>query len=338
MLPRRLRHTAAMRNLFQETRFSMKQLIYPLFIIEGQNIKQEISSMPQQFQFSVDKLATEIQELVNLGISSVLLFGIPQHKDEKGSENWNPKGIIPQAIQEIKRVAPQMLVITDVCCCEYTTSGHCGLLASGHTHLPDGYVLNEETLTILADVALVHAQAGADMVAPSAMMDGQVKAIRQKLDGNGFSHLPIFSYAVKYASAYYGPFREAAQGAPKFGDRKTHQMNIANVQEALKEAELDILEGADILMVKPALAYLDVIRAIKTAYPHIPLGAYNVSGEYAMVKAAAEKGWLDEDKIVLENLTAIFRAGADVVITYHAKKIAELMGGQGDQGDQGGQG
>jgi porphobilinogen synthase len=321
VFPRRLRHSAAMRELFQETRFSVKQLIYPLFIIEGTDIRREISSMPGQFQFSVDRLEAEILELVDLGISSVLLFGIPNHKDEKGSENWNPQGIIPQAIQEIKRICPTMLVITDVCCCEYTTHGHCGILSSGHTHLPDGYVLNDETLAILADVALVHAQAGADMVAPSAMMDGQVKAIRQKLDGNGFSHLPIFSYTVKYASAYYGPFREAAQGAPQFGDRKTHQMNIGNVQEALKEAELDILEGADVLMVKPALAYLDVIRAVKTAYPHIPLGAYNVSGEYAMVKAAAEKGWLDEKKIVMENLTAIFRAGADVVITYHAKSV-----------------
>lgn len=322
---RRLRHTPTLRNLFQETRFSVAQLIYPLFVVEGTGIRKAIPSMPDQFQLSPDQLVAEVEILQRLGISSVLLFGIPQHKDEQGSENWNPKGVIPQAIRIIKQYAPEMMVITDVCCCEYTSHGHCGILACGHTHLPDGYVLNEETLAVLAKVAVVHAQAGADMVAPSAMMDGQVRAIRTALDTNGFHHLPIFSYSVKYASAYYAPFRDAAQGAPQFGDRKTHQMQVANLQEALREAQMDIEEGADVLMVKPALAYLDVLQLLKKTYPEMPLGAYNVSGEYAMVKAAAQNGWIDGDKIMMENLTAMFRAGADVVITYHAKEVARCL-------------
>jgi porphobilinogen synthase len=262
-----------------------------------------------------------------LGIPAVILFGLPAQKDPVGTENFAENGIIQQAIRAIKKELPELVIVTDVCLCEYTDHGHCGVLNTDidlllNEHLPEGYVLNDETLDVLGQVAVSHAQAGADIVAPSGMMDGMVAAIRKALDDFGFEHLPIMSYTVKYASAFYGPFREAADGAPKFGDRKTHQMDPANAKEALREAALDVAEGADFLMVKPALAYLDVIYRLKTQFPELPLVAYNVSGEYAMIKAAAEKGWLDEKTAVLETLLSIKRAGADLIITYHAKDAA----------------
>ena len=257
---------------------------------------------------------------------AVLLFGLPGHKDAVGSAAFDPQAPVQRAVREIKRACPDLVVITDVCLCEYTDHGHCGILNHGdQPHLPEGYVLNDETLDVLVGVAVSHAAAGADIVAPSGMIDGMVAAIRSGLDGNGFDHIPIMSYSTKYASGFYGPFREAAQGAPKFGDRKTHQMDPANAREALRESELDVAEGADMLMVKPALAYLDVIRAVHDRYPELPLVAYNVSGEYAMVKAAAANGWLDEPRVTLEILTGIRRAGADLIITYHAKDVARWL-------------
>ncbi len=284
--------------------------------------------MPGVFQWSPDMLAEEAKEIFNLGIPSVILFGIPESKDPVGIENFSSEGIVQQGIRAIKQAVPEMIVITDVCLCEYTDHGHCGLLnlgAESNPNLPEGYVLNDETLPVLAKVAVSHAQAGADMVAPSGMMDGMVSAIRGALDQNRFEHIPVMSYAVKYASSFYGPFREAAQGAPKSGDRKSHQMDPANVREGLREAKLDIQEGADILMVKPALAYLDVINNLRQSFAEYPLAAYNVSGEYAMIKAAAEKGWLDERKTILEILLSIKRAGADLIITSHAKEAARWL-------------
>lgn len=275
--------------------------------------------MPGQYRLSVDQLAGEAREIAGLGIPGIILFGIPAEKDPVGRENYAADGIVQQAIRALKAEQPDLLVVTDVCLCEYTDHGHCGLLDR------QGNVLNDETLEILQMVALSHARAGADIVAPSGMMDGMVAAIRRELDGGGFTHLAIMSYAVKYASAFYGPFRDAAEGAPKYGDRRSHQMDPANAQEALREAMLDVAEGADFLMVKPALAYLDVIQRVKSAYPQMPLVAYNVSGEYAMIKAAAANGWLDEGAAVLEKLTSIKRAGADVIITYHAKEAARLL-------------
>lgn len=328
--PRRLRSSAALRRMVRETDLAPSDLIYPLFVTHGNDVRRPIPSMPGVFQLSVDQLAAEADELLSLNIPAVMLFGIPEEKDSVGLENFSDQGIIPQAIRALKQSAPELLVITDVCLCEYTDHGHCGLLNSGNgrrpsPHLPVDFVLNDETLPVLARVALAHARAGADVVAPSGMMDGMVLAIRRHLDENGFDHLPIMSYAVKYASGFYGPFRDAADGAPRFGDRKSHQMDPANVREALREAALDVAEGADFLMVKPALAYLDVIRQVHDSFPQLPLVAYNVSGEYAMIKAAAAQGWLDERTVVLETLLGMRRAGADLIITYHARDAAAWL-------------
>ena len=314
---RRLRRSEALRALIRETKVEIGDLVYPLFVVEGNKMKQEISSMPGLYRLSNDLLPEEIEEIAGLGIPAIILFGIPQKKDEAGSSAYHPKGVVQQAIRAIKKATPDLLVITDVCLCEYTSHGHCGIVT-------DGYVDNDKTLELLARTALSHAEAGADMVAPSDMMDGRVKAIRQALDGNGFQNIPILAYAAKYASAFYGPFREAAESAPQFGDRRSYQMDPPNWREALREVEQDISEGADIVMVKPALPYLDVIRKVRDTFNH-PLAAYSVSGEYAMVKAAAQQGWLDERGIVLEMLTAIKRAGADIIITYYAKEAARWL-------------
>jgi porphobilinogen synthase len=335
--PRRLRVSPQMRALVQETRLEVNDLIYPLFVTHGQGVRHEISSMPGVYNWSPDRLPDEIRSLADLGIPAVLLFGIPAQKDPVGMENFAPDGIVQQAIRAIKGTLPGMLVITDVCLCEYTDHGHCGILNVGgdrrpEPNLPEGYVLNDQTLEVLAKVAVSHAQAGADLVAPSGMLDGMVAAIRQGLDAASFEALPILSYSTKYASGFYGPFREAAQGAPKSGDRRSHQMDPANVREALRETALDVAEGADLLMVKPALAYLDVIRAVRESFPDLPLVAYNVSGEYAMVKAAAANGWLEEERVALEILTAIRRAGADRIISYHAKDAARWLGRTRDGG------
>jgi porphobilinogen synthase len=318
--------------MVRETTLSAEDFIYPLFVAHGNRVRRPISSMPGVAQLSVDEAVAEAQQCAELGIKAVLLFGIPAHKDPVGEENFADDGIVQQAIREIKRTLPDMVVVTDVCLCEYTDHGHCGLLNSSNGNLPhptleEGYVLNDETLAVLGDVALSHAHAGADIIAPSGMMDGMVASLRDVLDKHDFSHIPIMSYAVKYASSFYGPFREAAEGAPKFGDRKTHQMDPANVREALREAALDVEEGADFLMVKPALAYLDVIRQLRDHYPQLPLVAYNVSGEYSMVKAAAAQGWLDERSTAMEILTGIKRAGADLIITYYAKDAAAWLRG-----------
>jgi porphobilinogen synthase len=326
--PRRLRLSAGLRRMMKETVLSPSDFIYPLFVTHGTGVRKEISSMPGVFQWSPDLLSREVEEIANLGIPAVLLFGIPAVKDPVGEENYDPNGIVQQSIRRIKMAVPEMVVVTDVCLCEYTDHGHCGILNDGehaHPHLPEGYVLNDPTLEVLGRVALSHADAGADMVAPSGMMDGTVAAVRSALDAAQFEHLPILSYSVKYASGFYGPFREAAQGAPKFGDRRSHQMDPANVREALREAALDVEEGADMLMVKPALAYLDIIRQLHTQFPELPLAAYNVSGEYAMVKAAAAQGWLDERRTTMEILLGIKRAGADLIITYHAKDAARWL-------------
>jgi porphobilinogen synthase len=314
---RRLRRSEALRALIRETRVEVGDLIYPLFVVEGNKIKQEISSMPGQYRLSGDLLSKEVEDIAKLGIPAIILFGVPKKKDEVGSSAYHPKGVIQQAIRAIKKATPELLVITDVCLCEYTSHGHCGVVV-------DGYVDNDKTLELLAKTALSHAEAGADMVAPSDMMDGRVKAIRRALDENGFQNIPIMAYAAKYASAFYGPFREAAESAPQFGDRRSYQMDAPNWREALREVELDIAEGADIVMVKPALPYLDVISKVRDTFNH-PLAAYSVSGEYAMVKAAAQQGWLNEKKIVLEMLTAIKRAGADIIITYYAREAARWL-------------
>jgi porphobilinogen synthase len=310
---RRLRRTETLRALVRETQVNINDLVYPMFVVEGKRIKQEISSMPDVFRFSPDCLAKETAEIAGLGIPAVLLFGIPENKDETGSSSLHSEGVIQQAIRVIKKTAPELLVITDVCLCEYTSHGHCGIIV-------DGQIDNDQTLPLLAKMSLSHVEAGADIIAPSDMMDGRVKTIRQALDGSGFQHIPILAYTAKYASAFYGPFREAADSTPQFGDRRAYQMDPANVREALREAGQDIAEGADIIMVKPALAYLDVIRRIRNDC-NVPLAAYNVSGEYAMVKAAAQRGWLDERQVIMETLTAIKRAGADIILTYHAKDI-----------------
>lgn len=326
--PRRLRLNPQLRRMVRETSLAPVDFIYPLFVRHGQGIKEEITSMPDQYQWSVDMLAPEVNSIVELGIPAVILFGIPAEKDPVGMENFAPDGIIQRAVREIKQNAPELVVISDICLCEYTDHGHCGVLNLGegrNPNLPEGYVLNDETLEILGKTALSHCQAGADILAPSGMIDGMVGAIRGALDGADFEHIPILSYAVKYASSYYGPFREAAEGAPKFGDRKSHQMDPANTNEALREAALDINEGADMLMVKPALPYLDIVRRVKDTFPELPLAAYNVSGEYSMVKAAAARGWLDERSVVLETLTGIKRAGANLIITYHAKQAAAWL-------------
>jgi len=317
---RRLRRTDALRALFRETNVETGDLIYPLFVIEGNGVTEEIASMPGIFRYSVDLLPKEAEEIAKLGLPGVILFGIPRYKDELGSSAYHPEGIIQQAVQIIKGAVPELVVVTDVCLCEYTSHGHCGVVVNG-------YVDNDQTLELLAKTAVSHAQAGADIVAPSDMMDGRVRAIRQSLDKNGFHLVPIMSYAAKYASAFYGPFREAADSAPQFGDRRSYQMDSPNWREALREVEQDIAEGADIIMVKPALAYLDVLRKVRDTFRH-PLAAYNVSGEFAMVKAASQRGWLDEERAVLEILTAIKRAGADIIITYHAKEAAYWLSGR----------
>ena len=325
--PRRLRATPALRAMVRETELSAHDFIYPLFVRHGHG-RSEIRSMPGIHQLSVEEAVREAEIAVKSGVNAVILFGIPNRKDPVGLENFAENGIIQQAIRAIKKEIPELAVVTDICLCEYTDHGHCGILNTGEhfqASLPEGYVLNDPTLDVLAKVAISHAECGADILAPSGMMDGMVRAIRGALDQTGYENLPILSYAVKYASSFYGPFREAAEGAPKFGDRKSHQMDPANVREALREAALDVEEGADMLMVKPALAYLDVIRVVKDAFPELPMAAYNVSGEYAMIKAAAANGWIDEKKATLETLTAIKRAGADLMITYHALEAAKWL-------------
>lgn len=311
---RRLRRTEVLRALVRENRVDAGDLIYPLFVKEGRDIKEEITSMPGVFRYSPDLLPQEAKEIAELGIPAVLLFGIPEDKDETGSAAYHSEGVIPQAIRVIKKTVPELLVITDVCLCEYTSHGHCGVVVNGE-------VDNDQTLPLLARMALSHVEAGADIVAPSDMMDGRVKIIREALDEHSFQNIPILAYAAKYASAFYGPFREAAESAPQFGDRRSYQMDPPNVREALREVAADIAEGADIIMVKPALAYLDVIRRVRDNF-NCPVAAYNVSGEYAMVKATAQQGWLDEKRIVMEILTAMKRAGADIILTYHAKEVA----------------
>lgn len=327
--PRRWRLTPALRDLVRETHLAPGHLIAPLFVSEQADTPRPIASMPGVFQYPVGDLAPAGRALADAGVGGVILFGIPRTKDAEGSGAWAADGGVQRAIGELKSAAPSLVVMTDVCLCEYTDHGHCGLIngAEGHTDpaLPDGYVLNDPTLELLARVAVSHARAGADVVAPSGMLDGMVQALRTGLDTEGFGHLPILSYSVKYASAFYGPFRDAAEGVPRFGDRSTHQMDPGNSREAMREHALDLAEGADGLMVKPALAYLDVIRATRDRFPEVPLAAYNVSGEYAMVKAAAANGWLDEPRVTLEILTSIRRAGADIVITYHALDAARWL-------------
>lgn len=318
---RRLRSSENLRRLLRENALHVEDLIYPLFVTFGQGERLPIPSMPGQFQLSVDQLSAEAKEIQDLGIPAVLLFGIPEHKDEQGSAGWDENGVVQQAVRAIKDACPELIVITDVCLCEYTSHGHCGVLDQ------DGQVLNDATLELLAMAALSHAQAGADIVAPSDMMDGRVGKIRTVLDSEGFSQIPIMAYAAKFASSFYGPFRQAASCAPSFGDRKTYQMDPANLHEALREVELDIEEGADIVMVKPALAYLDVIRMVKDHFAY-PTCAYNVSGEYAMIQAAAARGWIDGQAVMHEALLSMKRAGADMIITYAAKDAARWIKAQ----------
>lgn len=317
MRPRRLRKNEMIRRMVRETKLSLDDLIYPLFVVEGNKIKNEVPSMPNVYQMSVDVVVNECIELEKIGIPAVILFGIPEHKDEVGSQAYAEDGIVQQAIKAIKENTKNLYVITDVCMCEYTNHGHCGIIKNGD-------VDNDETLKYLGMEAVSHAKAGADMVAPSDMMDGRVAEIRDSLDDNGFTDIPIMSYSVKYSSAFYGPFRDAAESTPQFGDRRSYQMDAANRIEAFREAELDIAEGADIIMVKPALPYLDIIRDLKNTY-QMPLAAYNVSGEYSMLKAAINNGWLDEKSVVLEALTSIKRAGADLILTYFAKDVAKWL-------------
>jgi porphobilinogen synthase len=320
--PRRTRRTATLRRMVRETTLSVDDFIAPLFIAEGQTILKPISSMPGHAQRSLDHLDAEIDELSELGIPAVLLFGIPLHKDASGTGAWDPDGPVPSAIRAIKRRAPEMAVVADVCMCEYTDHGHCGVLTSGDPSTIT--VDNDPTLELLGRAAVAYAAAGADIIAPSAMMDGQIAAIRAALDDAGYSDTPIMSYAAKFASAFYGPFREAAESTPQFGDRRSYQMDPANGREALREVDLDVDEGADMLMVKPAGAYLDIIRAVRDSYD-LPLAAYQVSGEYAMIKAAAQNGWIDERRAALESLIAIKRAGAGMIITYYAKEAARWL-------------
>ena len=314
---RRLRRNDTIRRMVRETHLHVDDLIYPMFSAFGENIKKEIVSMPGIYQQSIENIVIEAKEVYALGIPAVILFGIPEHKDPVGQDAYSETGIIQETIRAIKAEVPDLMVITDVCMCEYTDHGHCGVIK-------DNDVDNDETLQLLAAEALSHARAGADIVAPSDMMDGRVAAIREILDANGFNQIPIMSYAVKYASAYYGPFRDAADSTPQFGDRRSYQMDPANRIEAFREAALDVQECADFLMVKPALAYLDILRDIKERFD-LPLVAYNVSGEYSMIKAAAEKGWIDGDRVMMETLLGMKRAGADLIITYHAKEAATLL-------------
>jgi porphobilinogen synthase len=314
---RRLRKNAALREMFRETHLHRSDLIYPVFVVEGDGIKKEISSMPGQFQMSIDNVIRECEELQRLGLNSILLFGIPAEKDEVGSGAYDENGIIQKGLRAIKKEFPEIVAITDVCLCEYTSHGHCGVVENGD-------VQNDATLDLLVKEALSHAQAGADVIAPSDMMDGRVGAIRSALDKNGFADIPIMAYSAKYSSAFYGPFREAAESAPQFGDRRSYQMDPPNSDEAIREIALDIQEGADIVMVKPALSYLDIIRRTKDEF-NMPVAAYNVSGEYSMIKAAAANGWLDGERVMIEVLTSIKRAGADVIITYFAKEAATIL-------------
>lgn len=327
--PRRLRRVSALRRMVQETRLSPDDFIYPMFIRHGKDIRQPIRSMPGQFQWSIDRAIEEARSLYNLGIPAVILFGIPESKDACGSENYDADGIIPRAIRAIKESVPEMVVISDMCFCEYTDHGHCGIINQyGEQHydprLPEGYLLDDPTLELLAQASTVHAEAGADIIAPSGMIDGMVGAIRSGLDGSGFDHVVLMSYAVKYASGFYGPFRDAAESPPQFGDRSQYQMDPANRREALKEVALDVAEGADMLMVKPALPYLDILSAVRQSY-NLPVAAYQVSGEYAMLHAAAANGWIDLQRCALETLTSIKRAGADMILTYFAKEAAQWI-------------
>jgi len=314
---RRLRYNSTLRNMVRETVLTSNDLIYPLFVVPGQKVKKEVRSMPGVFQMSVDVVAEECKEIENLGIPAVILFGIPEHKDEIGSGAYDPNGIIQQALRAIKKSTSKLLVITDVCLCEYTSHGHCGVLSGER-------ILNDESVELLVKESLSHAEAGADIIAPSDMMDGRIAAIRKGLDEKGFIETPILSYAVKYASGYYGPFRDAAESAPAFGDRRSHQMDIANALEALREAETDIEEGADMIMVKPAGAYLDIIWRVKEKFG-MPTAAYQVSGEYAMIKAAGQNNWIDEERVMIESLTSIKRAGADMILTYFAKDVVAYL-------------
>lgn len=314
---RRLRYNSTVRDMVRETVLTKNDLIYPLFAVPGSGIKNEVKSMPGVFQMSLDVLVQECKEVESLGIPAVILFGIPEHKDEAGSGAYDTNGIIQQAVRAIKKETKKLVVITDVCLCEYTSHGHCGVL--------DGErILNDETVELLVKEAVSHAEAGADIIAPSDMMDGRIAAIRKALDAKGFSEIPIMSYAVKYASGYYGPFRDAAESTPAFGDRRSHQMDIANTNEAIREAESDIEEGADIIMVKPAGAYLDIILRVKEKF-QMPTAAYQVSGEYAMIKAAGKNNWIDEQRVMIESLIAIKRAGADLILTYFAKEVAKYL-------------
>lgn len=314
---RRLRYNPIIRDMMRETVLTKSDLIYPLFVVPGKNVKNPVKSMPGVSQFSVDTLVEECKEVRDLGIPAVILFGIPEHKDEQGSEAYDPNGIVQKAIRAIKKEVNDLLVITDVCLCEYTSHGHCGILSGEE-------ILNDETISVLAKEAVSHVEAGADMVAPSDMMDGRVLAIRKSLDYKGYFKIPIMSYAAKYSSGYYGPFRDAAESAPAFGDRRSHQMDIGNINEALREVEADIEEGADIVMVKPAGPYLDVVRKVKEKF-RMPTAAYQVSGEYATIKAAGQNGWIDEERVMIESLTAIKRAGADMFLTYFAKDAANWI-------------
>ena len=317
--PRRLRASENIRRMVRETKISVDDLIYPLFVVEGKGIKNEIPSMPEVYHFSIDCLLEELDEVQKAGIPAVLLFGVPEHKDELGSEAYSDSGIIQRALREAKHRFPELLLVADVCLCEYTSHGHCGVVA-------DGRILNDPSVELIVKTALSYAEAGADIIAPSDMMDGRIGAIRKALDSNGFEDKTIMAYSAKYSSAFYGPFRDAASSKPAFGDRKTYQMDYCNIKEAVREVELDIAEGADIVMVKPALAYLDVISEISRRFD-IPIAAYNVSGEYSMIKAAARNGWIDERAAVLESVTAIKRAGAKIIITYFAKQLAEWLNG-----------
>ncbi|MGN0163789.1 MAG: porphobilinogen synthase [Candidatus Ornithomonoglobus sp.] len=315
--PRRLRTTPELRGMVRETRVSADSLVYPMFVTEGKNIKEEIETMPGQYRWSIDRMGEILREMLDAGVRSVMLFGIPAHKDECGSEAYSDSGIIQRALRYAKENYPQLYYITDVCMCEYTSHGHCGILDGG-------YVDNDRTLEMLAKIAVSHAKAGADMVAPSDMMDGHIAALRKALDENGFINVPIMAYSVKYASAFYGPFRDAAGSAPAFGDRKSYQMDPHNIREAIIEAELDYKEGADILMVKPGMAYLDVLREVKVRF-NKPMALYSVSGEYSMIKAGARLGYIDEKKMICESAICMYRAGADILITYFAKEIAEYI-------------
>jgi porphobilinogen synthase len=315
--PRRIRRTEALRGMVRETRLSTAGFVYPMFVCPGTKVRKEVSSMPGVCQQSVDQIVEECREVESLGVPAIILFGLPESKDARGSSSLAKTGVVQHAVEAIKKAKLNLLVITDVCLCEYTDHGHCGVVE-------DGEIQNDPTLDILAQQALSHARAGADIVAPSDMMDGRVAAIRAMLDGHKFENVPILAYAAKYCSGFYGPFREAADSAPKSGDRRSYQMDPANAREALKEVALDLEEGADIVMVKPALPYLDIIRAVRERFD-VPVGAYNVSGEYAMVKAAAQKGWIEEKRVVLEILTGIQRAGADIILTYHAKDAARWL-------------